>query len=253
MRITFFILVLALCVCCDVIKVSPSGQSPIGKAMLSVRAGDTIELAPGKYNEEIVIKSGVMLYSPSIFAAQIIGSGRESVVKLSGGSKISGVTISGGRNGVVSSNTGAMIENCHIHSNHGSGILAINRLPGITNCIISNNLNAGIQGTSIGSTEGELSHLTVAENRRNGIEIDGDQKILLKDCIFYRNGNRAVKVSNPDSVYMSNLLIYPEQKEFVNQDDLIARPVFSDKYYKLKDDSAGKNKASDGKDIGFVK
>jgi len=125
-------------------------------------------------------------------------------------------------------------------------------LPGIKNSIISNNLNTGILGTQIGSTEGELSHLTIAENSQNGIEIEGDQIIYLNDCLFYKNGNRAIKVGNNDLVQMKNTLIYPEQREFANKDDLIARPLFSDGFYQLKSSSTGKNGASDGKDIGFI-
>jgi len=237
----------------ETVMVSPSGSSPINQAMLRVKAGDTIMLADGKYREDVIVKSGVVLCSQNMFAAEITGNGREAVIKLNSGSKLIGLSICGGRNGVVTSNTGAVIENCNIHSNQGSGILAINRLPKIVNSIISNNLNAGIQGTAIGSTEGELSHLTVAENRRYGIEIDSDQNIVLKDCVFYNNGNKAIKLTNQDLLIMKNLVIYPEQKEFINQDDFIGRPYFTGKHYLLKDNSIGKGKAGDGKDIGFVK
>jgi len=243
----------AVCAFSEIIHVSPSGGSPISKAMLRAKAGDTIALADGKYNEDVIVQAGVVLYSPNKFGAKITGNGRESVIRLGSGSKISGLSISGGRNGVVSSNSGAFIEDCHIFSNQASGVLAINRLPGIKNSIISNNLNTGILGTQIGSTEGELSHLTIAGNRQNGIEIEGDQIIYILDCLFYKNGNKAIKVDNNDLVQMKNTLIYPEQREFTNKDDLIARPFFSDKFYQLKSNSTGKNRASDGKDIGFVK
>ena len=243
----------AVCAFSEIINVSPSGGSPISKAMLRAKAGDTVVLADGKYNEDVTVQAGVVLYSPNKFGAKIIGNGRESVVRLGSGSKIIGLSISGGRNGVVSSHSGAFIEDCHIFSNKASGILAVNRLPAIKNSIISNNLNTGILGTQIGSTEGELSHLTIAENSQNGIEIEGDQIIYISDCLFYKNGNKAVKVGNNDLVQIKNTLIYPEQREFANKDDLVARPFFSDGYYQLKSDSAGKNRASDGKDIGFVK
>lgn len=238
---------------CDVIYVKPSGLTPISKAMMTARAGDTVILADGKYQENVVVSGGVVLYSPNLFGAKIYGDGRNPVIKLGNSSKIIGIEVSGGRNGVVSSNSGAVIENCWIHSNQGSGILAMNRLPKVTNCIISNNLNSGIQATHIGSTEGELQHLTIAENRKNGVEIDGDQQIFLKDCILYRNSNKAIKVSNFDLISMNNLLIFPDQREFANPEGLIAKPKFADKHYKLNDDSVGKNKASDGRDIGFVK
>jgi len=238
---------------CEVINVSPVGQNPINKAMLVARSGDTIALADGKYYEEVVVKGGVVLYSPNLFGAQIIGNGRNPVVKLGNSSKILGIAISGGRNGVVSSNPGATIENCWIHSNQGSGILAMNRLPKITNSIISNNLNSGIQATKIGSVEGELQHLTIAENRANGIEIDGDQEVYFKDCIFYRNGNKAIKSSDMQLILFSNSIFFPEQKEIANQDDLFGKPQFANKLFLLKDNSIGRNKASDGRDIGFVK
>jgi len=253
MRFLLLLFLFATLAYCNRIHVSPSGQSSISRAMLSARAGDTIVLADGKYHEEVRINSGVVLYSPNIFGAQIIGNGRNPVVTLSSNSKISGVVISGGQNGIVSKNSGASIENCWIHSNRGSGILAIGRLPGITNSIISNNLNSGIQATQIGSTEGELRHLTIADNRQNGIDIDGDQNILLIDCLFFRNGNRAIKTPNTDLISVSNTLIFPEQREFANHPDLAARPFFTGKHYKLRDNSTGRNKATNGQDIGFNK
>jgi hypothetical protein len=237
----------------EIINVSPSSGSPISKAMLRAKAGDTIVLADGKYNEDVTVQAGVVLYSPNKFGAKIIGNGRESVIRLGSDSKVVGLSISGGRNGIISSNTGAFIEDCHIYSNQASGVLAINRLPGIKNSIISNNLNTGILGTQIGSTEGELSHLTIADNRQNGIEIEGDQIISLSNCMFYKNGNKAVKIGNSDLVQIKNTLIYPEQREFAGKDVLTARPFFSDKSYLLESNSAGKNGAGDGKDIGFVK
>ncbi|MDR0303324.1 MAG: right-handed parallel beta-helix repeat-containing protein [Chitinispirillales bacterium] len=253
MKILAVLFLLATTAFPEIVRISPSNSSPISQAMLRVKSGDTIMLADGKYREDVILKSGVVLCSQNLFAAEIIGNGRDAVVKLNGGAKIIGLSICGGRNGVVTSNTGASIENCYIHSNQGSGILAINRLPKIVNSIISNNLNAGIQGTAIGSTEGEMSHLTIAENRRYGIEIDGDQDVILKDCLFYNNGHKAIKLTNQNLLVMKNLIIYPEQKEFINQDDFIGRPYFTGKHYFLKDNSIGKNKASDGKDIGFVK
>jgi nitrous oxidase accessory protein NosD len=215
--------------------------------------GDPRALADGQYQEEDIVKNGVVLYSQNLFGAKIIGDGRNSVITLGAGSVISGLDISRGRNGVVSSNTGAVIENCRIHSNQGSGILSLNRLPRITNSIISNNLGSGIQATKIGSTEGVLQHLTVAENRKNGLDIDGDHIIYLKDCIFYKNSNKAVRASNSNTIFISNSLFFPEQREFVNKDDLFAKPKFADKLYRLKDDSPGRKRAYDGRDIGFNK
>ncbi|MCL1946507.1 MAG: right-handed parallel beta-helix repeat-containing protein [Chitinivibrionia bacterium] len=250
----FLILFLfSVCAFADLIQVSAVGQSAISKAMLTAKSGDTIILADGKYYEDVIVSSGVTLYSPNVFGAQIIGNGREAVVELKMNSSISGVVVSNGRNGIVTKNSGALIENCYVHSNQGSGILAINRFPTIQNSIIANNLNSGIQGTSIISMEGELRRLTIADNRRNGIEIDGEQKVFLRDCLFFKNANKAIKVDK-NELTLVNLLIFPEQKDLVNkQEDLIARPLFTGKFYQLKDDSPGKNKASDGKDIGFVR
>ena len=253
MKILLMLFLFAPLAFCNTIYVKASGQSPISRAMLSARAGDTIILADGKYQEEVVVKNGVVLKAQNLFGAEIIGNGRNSVITLGNGSTISGIVVSRGRNGVQSSNPGASIENCWIRSNQGSGILATNRLPRITNSIISNNLNSGIQASRIGSTEGEFRNLTIAENRQNGIDIDGDQRIYFVDCIFYRNGNRAVRASNIELINISNSLVFPDQREFASQDGLSARPRFAKKYSRLKDNSPGKNRGSDGRDIGFNK
>ena len=254
MKKYLILLLSAVCAFADLIHVSAGGQSPISKAMVLAKPGDTIVLADGKYNESVIVSGSVTLYSPNVFGAQITGNGRDAVIELKMNSKISGVAVSGGRNGILTKNSGALIENCYVHSNQGSGILAINRFPTILNSIISDNLNSGIQGTSISSIEGEMRHLTIADNRRNGVEIDGDQRFFMRDCLFFKNGIKAIKIENSELLNMVNLLIFPEQKEIINsRDDLIARPLFTGKFYQLKDGSPGKNGASDGKDIGFVR
>jgi len=239
------------------IHVSPAkqGQSPISNAMLSARAGDTIVLANGKYFEDVVIQNGVIVYSPNIFGAHIVGNGREAVVRLGSNSRISGVRISGGRNGIITSVPGAVIENCYVHSNSSSGILAINHFPLIQNSIIANNLNSGIQGTRISTAGGEMRNLTIAQNRRNGLEFDDlREKIVVKDCLFYKNSNKAIQTRDRENLNLVNLVIFPEQREFANQDlTLIGRPQFTGKFYQLKDSSVGRKRGSDGKDIGFVK
>jgi len=239
------------------VYVSPAkqGQSPISNAMLSARAGDTIVLANGKYFEDVVIQNGVTVYSPNIFGAHIVGNGREAVVRLGSGSKISGVRISGGRNGIITSAPGAVIENCFIHSNSSSGILAITHFPLIQNSIIANNLNSGIQGTRISSAGGEMINLTIAQNRRNGLELDDLRgKIVIRDCLFYKNSNRAIQTRDRENLNLVNLVIFPEQREFTNQDlTLVGRPRFTGRFYQLRDGSVGRNRGTYGKDIGFVK
>ncbi|MCL2844035.1 MAG: right-handed parallel beta-helix repeat-containing protein [Chitinivibrionia bacterium] len=239
------------------IYVSPArqGKSPISNAMVSARAGDTIILADGRYVEDVVVQNGVILYSPNVFGAHIIGNGREAVVRLGRDSRISGVRVSGGRNGIVSSATGAVIENCYIHSNNGSGILSTNHLPAIQNTIIANNLNSGIQATSISYVGGELRNLTIAQNRRNGIEIDGlRDNIVIRDVIFYRNSNRAIQTRDRENLNLVNLIIFPEQGGITNPDPtLIGRPRFTGNFWKLRDGSIGQKRGTSGKDIGFVK
>jgi hypothetical protein len=48
-------------------------------------------------------------------------------------------------------------------------------------------------------------------------------------------------------------MVYPEQKDVAGNEDFSLRPYFSDKFYKLKNNSVGKNMADNGKDIGFVR
>jgi len=258
-RLTAFFLIFAFCTAfAQRIYVSPperQGQSPISSAMLSARAGDTVILADGRYFEDVAVSNGVTLRSQNVFGAHIVGNGREAAVRLGNNSRISGLIVSGGRNGIIVSVPGTVIDNCFIHSNSGSGILAINHLPLIQNSIIANNLNSGIQGTSIGGIGGEMRNLTIANNRRNGIEIDGLlERITIRDAIFYRNSNRAIQLRDRELLNLVNLIIFPEQREIVNQDPtLIGRPRFTGNFWQLRDGSIGKNRGEDGKDIGFVK
>lgn len=237
----------------EVYYIQPTKDDIINKTLIKTRAGDTISLAPGVYRENIVLQNNVTLFSAEPFAAEIIGDSRKPVITFRNGSQISGLAVSGGRNGILANNVHGRIENCYIHSNKSSGILLIGQLPDIHNSIISNNLNAGIQVTMLSSNGGSLSHLTIAENRQAGIDVDITSGIIqVNNCIFYRNGTKAIKTAKPNEIILDHTLIYPEQREFTaTEGHLRARPLFVKRHrYTLEENSPGKRHASNGKDIG---
>lgn len=201
----------------------PAGKS-ISKAMITARRGDTLLLAQGTYKENIVMKDGITLQGESPVLTTIKGNGRASTVILNGSSVISGVTVTGGQNGIEAKSGRARIQDCVITGNRGSGILAVRAFPEISNSTISNNGASGIIATEIAGGALLLENLTFAGNNKYGIDIETTVPISISNSIFFRNNLKAIHDKN-ERLVVENNIIYPEQNEF-SQNNRAIKPIF---------------------------
>ncbi len=212
MKMKHLLLLIPIIASATRIEVNPS-QS-ISKELVAARIGDTVALAEGTYKESVILKSGVVLLGSDPAKVIIQGNGRDATLKLLGSAKVYGITISKGSNGIQTQSGQAVIENCVIAQNRGSGILAVKALPEIVNSVISHNGANGIQGTEIGGGSLIIENITVANNGRFGMSIQSADPISLSNSIFVKNGVRAINTKE-GTVIASNNLFDPEQKEFV--------------------------------------
>lgn len=213
----------ATAVCAGTISI-PSGKS-ISKAMITARRGDTLLLAPGIYKENIVMKDGITIKGESPTNTKIKGNGRASTVILNGSSTISGVTITGGQNGIEAKSGRARIDECVVTGNRGSGILIVKAFPEITNSVFSNNGASGIKATSIGGGALLLENLTFAGNSKFGIDIETTVPLSISNSIFYKNSLKAVRDKN-ERLVLDNNIMFPVQSEY-SQNNREIKPLFS--------------------------
>jgi len=197
----------------------------IARSIVSARPGDTLFLAAGTYNESFALEDGITLIGESAQSTIISGSGRDNCIIMSGSASIAQVTVTGGTNGIQTQSARAKISDVIITENRGSGILVLNRMPLIQNCIISNNAGNGIYGTDIGGGELILDNLTIAQNQRYGIQVTGTEPILVTNSVIYRNGIRAFKDENTRIVATNNS-IYPVQDAY-ELNNLSHKPLFN--------------------------
>jgi len=145
----------------------PTEYSTIQAGIDAAFSGDTVQVAPGTYSENITMKSGVVIQgagagdNPSIHSI-IDGGGSGSVVTAKGvdsAAKLDGFTITNGYyangGGMNNSNSSPTVSNCTFSGNsasivpsigEGGGMYNVNSSPTVTNCIFSGNDATGLGG-----------------------------------------------------------------------------------------------------------
>jgi len=127
----------------------------ITAALNRAGSGDTIEVAPGLYNENIRMKAGVKVVSKKIGAAVIHGgadlSGGWPTVTGADNAQLTGFTITGGYDGIKCDGTSPTIERNIIISNYGDGgVICLNG----SQAVIRNN-------TILGNLGNATNHLSI--------------------------------------------------------------------------------------------
>lgn len=119
-------------------------------------SGDTVEVSPGLYRDNVRLKSGVTLLSKKTGAAIIHGGaerrGGNPTVTGADNAVIKGFSITGGYVGIKCDNTSPTIERNLIFANYGDGgVICLNNSRAIIrNNTILGNLGNSVNGISIG-------------------------------------------------------------------------------------------------------
>ncbi len=177
-------------------KLVPEQYPTIQAAVAAAQAGDTIQLAPGTYRENVTIAGkDVTLQAsdptdPNLTAQTIIeGNGTDAVVKLQNATAacvLAGLTIRGGGTGLWCSGGKPTLRGCHIVENTGSGIeLLAGAQPTIDHCLIAANGAAGVQLVfpQTRGTSPALTNCTIVQNAECGLS----GQVTLRNCILYFN------------------------------------------------------------------
>jgi hypothetical protein len=128
----------------------------ISAAMAVASSGDTIQVLPGEYNENVILNPGVILFGSgpeqtTIIGEYVSGGGNWPAVKMAEGSTIGGFKVTGGFNGISSRDCTSIIMNNVISGNTHVGISLVADVTGSTvNTLVINNTIADNVSSSPG-------------------------------------------------------------------------------------------------------
>lgn len=189
----------------------------IGKAMKHAKKGTEVRIANGTYDEDFEIPSGVKVFGNDRDDVTIKGDDDETVVTMKNKTTLYGVTIKGGKVGVlVNDGDKATIDNCIIKDNRKEGIFVeigqINSTHQVTinNSLIYSNGKNGIfsekrklsiedneifdnDGDGIGIMPGSKAWIAgnrIKDNNGSGMRINIDGSNIWTKNNTYRNNDR---------------------------------------------------------------
>jgi parallel beta-helix repeat protein len=171
----------------------------IGKALRAAGGGDSIYVAGGRYNEDIVLTSNVYIIGSGPETTTIMGLGNNHVVE---GLEIANVTISGFTiTGSGESGSGIYLEQClnivlrnniirdNGNSTSSDGIL----LMGVSEALIEKNIITGNANSGIvisGQSAAVVRNNIIAGNGDSGIGRGGGSRVsYIINNVIDRNGN----------------------------------------------------------------
>ncbi|MDP2896669.1 MAG: right-handed parallel beta-helix repeat-containing protein, partial [bacterium] len=178
--------------------------STIQAAINDSAPGDVVQVLPGEYVENVVLKEGV----------DVIGSGSETcvirslsesflstTVEARGGLTISGLTIAGGYTGIQCTGVSPMVSDCVICQNASYGILMEGSSPVISRSVIARNALYGIR--CLDSSAPTISNCTVSANGY-GVSSDNSSPVL-SNCILWENGDDLDGVTDEAAIMYSDI------------------------------------------------
>ena len=186
-RVSCFLLTVALCAAAARKIVVPRDFPTIHSALGECDAGDTIFVCKGIYKENIALADNVVLQGEDMLTTVIDGSRLGPCVTGADGAVIRHFTIKNGLTGIVCKNTRPVIERNLIVDNKGAGIHALISLPEINNNVIYRNEWTGIFLESARSTRASIDHNVILENGYCGIFCAHRTEVLIRNNIIVRN------------------------------------------------------------------
>jgi len=184
----------------------PSEYSTIKRAVYAAEEGDTIEIAPGTYNEQnLEVFGGLTIEGESAETTIIRGFGDADILKGSyypDSTKvivIRRVTIENGDNGIYLGNHTLELTDCIVQNNNSSGIYLYESDATISDCKIAGNSGDGIHGGTVTISNsvirdntgdgvyglnGSITNSIIAHNTEDGIDCD---KLDMSYCTIYGN------------------------------------------------------------------
>lgn len=216
MTSTILVAALAIPASATIIHV-PGDYATIQAGINAASSGDTVQVAPGTYYENVQMAEGVNLIGISMVNTIIDGGGANDVIKALNINNflIEELTIRNSQQGgstpgnvgvfinPVSSSGTKIIRNCHIRDN-GKGIDIWNDFGGTTiveHNVISDNIYDGF-GPYLGITY--LTNNTIVDNGRDGYtDWSGGGVVNIKNNIIANNGRYGIFKHRDTPVFIS--------------------------------------------------
>jgi len=178
--------------------------STIQAAIADASDGDVVQVQPGEYVENIVLKEGVDVIGAGADET-VIRSLSESFPSATVDGKdnvtLSGFTITGGYYGIRCSGTSPTITDCVIWRNAYCGVLLESSSVTVTRCVIAQNPRYGVQ--CLDSSAPTISNCTFSANGYGVFSSDSDP--VLSNCILWDNWDDLEGISDGTSVSYCNI------------------------------------------------
>lgn len=262
----FFLFVLAVCVGNSMAGrkiLVPEDFPTIHSALGEADEGDTVFVANGTYNENVVLADGVVLLGQDMRKTIINGRRKGPCIVGADGATIENLTIYNGSTGILCRNTRPVISRNLIIDNKGAGIHALISLPDINNNIIYRNEWTGIFLEGSRGTRTSVEHNVILENGYCGIFCAHRTEVLVRNNILNENKQYGIYVgpqAKKTRIIYNN--IYMNRAPFnatavvnetnISTDPMFNSPGFPDFNYFVKSVSSCKSKGENGTDIGLI-
>jgi outer membrane protein OmpA-like peptidoglycan-associated protein len=166
----------------------PREYKTISDALGNADSGDTVFVARGVYNENVILVMGVVLKGEDPLTTIIDGDRNGPTVMGVTESEISHFTIRNGIEGILCENTGGLyIHNNIVLDNHATGIAAFISLPEIANNVVFGNRWSGILAWGAKSLDSKIEQNVVYRNGYSGLALKGPSNVVAVNNIFMEN------------------------------------------------------------------
>src|ERR1700677_1811500 len=204
--------------------VGPDAITTIGAALERARPGDTIEVSPGEYHEDLHLRSGISVVSTALHGAQILSPNVAVLAEDIHNARFAGFDIAGpGRVGIRIANSDLRVTDVRVSGMQNAGI----EITGAGESVIQASEIADNPGAGVAVRENarpRLEHNLIRHNGHGpailpGILIEGSAAPILFGNIIEDSGAEQIWVSpsfNIGSLLTDNVLA-PEMRDNSHQ------------------------------------
>jgi hypothetical protein len=180
--------------------VGPGGQySTIQSAIDSANTGDTVQVLPGEYIENVVLKEWVEVVGAGAGECAIRSISESSpfaTVEGKDNSTLRGFTITGGHYGIRCVGASPTVSDCVLWRNASCGMFLETSSPVVNRCLIAENPRYGVQ--CVASSNPAISNCTIAANGY-GVFSSASNPVLT-NCILWDNWDDLEGIAQASSV-----------------------------------------------------
>ena len=204
--------------------VSPDAITTIGAALDRARPGDTVEVSPGEYHEDLHLRSGISVVSTALHGARIVSSDVAVLAEGIKNARFAGFDIAGpGRVGIRIANSDLRVTDVRVSGMQNAGI----EITGTGESVIQASEIADNPGAGVAVRENarpRLEHNLIRHNghgpaMRPGILIEGSAAPILFGNIIEESGAEQIwaSPSYDAASLLTDNVVAPEMRDNSHQ------------------------------------